>query len=295
MRKSVLGLSVLLFASCGDKTGGYDASGVFEATEIIVSAEQTGRLMLFDLSEGDKIQSNVQLGMIDTMQLYLQFCQIDASRKALIAQLPEKDKQIATLDEQLKKAEEEVARFEPLVAEGAANSKALDDAKSQASVIRAQKEALWSSLDNSTLSLSAQIESAASQMKQVSYQIGKCRISSPIQGVVLEKYAQEGEFATVGKPLFKVADTDNLILRAYITAHQYNSVRLDQNVRVYVDRGESDCAEYEGKVCWISQKAEFTPKTIQTRDERANLVYPIKIAVRNDGLIKIGMYGDVKF
>lgn len=290
-----MGVIATLLVSCSSSESKFDATGVFEATEVTVSAEQTGKLLAFDVTEGTKVQAGLEVGLVDTVQLYLKARQIGATKLVYSSQMPETQKQMAALSEQLEKARQDEARFTSLVAEGAANQKVLDDARSQVAVLEKQLDALKSTLQNSTNSLSAQMTTADVQQLMVLDQLHKCHISSPIDGVVLEKYAECGEFTAVGKPLFKVADIGNIFLRAYITADQLTGLQLGQKVLVYADEGVDGRKEYEGRLTWIADKAEFTPKTIQTRDERANLVYAIKVSVKNDGLIKMGMYGELKF
>lgn len=281
--------------ACSGEKNEFDATGVFEATEVVVSAEQTGKLLTFDVTEGCKVDAGVEVGLVDTVQLYLKARQMGATKLVYSAQMPEVQKQLASLKQQLEKARQEEARFASLVKEGAANQKVLDDASSQVAVLQKQVDALQSTLQNSTNSLSAQMNTAEVQQLQVLDQLQKCHISSPISGVVLEKYAERGEFTAVGKPLFKVADINNIYLRAYITADQLTGLKLGQKVKVYADQGKDERKEYDGTLTWIADKAEFTPKTIQTRNERANLVYAIKVSVKNEGLIKMGMYGEVAF
>ena len=287
-------LGALSLASCGDKEKEYDATGTFEATEVTVSAEQNGKLLQFDINEGDKIEQGRQVGLIDTVQLYLKARQIGATKLVYASQRPDKAKQVAATRQQLAKAREEYDRFASLVKDGAANRKNLDDARSQVKVLERQLEAQLSSLNSSTNSLNAQMGTADVQKLQVADQLAKCHITTPIAGTVLEKYAEQGEFAMAGKALFKMADIENMFLRAYITAAQLKNVKLGQRVKVFADFGNGEKREYKGKVTWISSKSEFTPKTILTDDERADLVYAIKIAVKNDGYVKIGMYGEVK-
>ena len=209
---------------------------------------------------------------------------------------PDIEKQIAATRQQLAKAELEVKRYSALVRDNAANRKQLDDAESSVRVLRRQLDAQLSQLNNTTGSLNRQMDAAEIQRRQVIDNLEKCRVKSPIGGTVLDKYAEAGEYATPGKPLFKIADVADMKLRAYVDAPQLTSLKVGQPVKVYADFGEDGNREYKGVIEWISDKAEFTPKTIQTRDERANLVYAVKIAVKNtDGLIKIGMYGEVDF
>lgn len=295
MKKTLyIAILALLAVSCSKNKNDYDATGTFEATEITVSAEQTGRLLMFDVTEGNKVEANQQVGLIDTVQLYLKARQIGATKLVYSAQKPETEKQIASLRQQLAKAQQEVERFDALVKDGAANRKLLDDAKSQVAVLQKQIAAQQSALNTSTNSLNAQMNTADVQKLQVADQLQKCHIYSPISGIVLEKYTEPGEFAATGKPLFKVADMDNMIMRAYVTSSQLKEVKIGQEVKVFADYGKGERKEYAGKVTWISSKSEFTPKTILTDDERANLVYAIKVAVKNDGYIKIGMYGELK-
>ena len=282
------------FASCGDTSGDYDATGTFESTEITVAAEQNGKLMFLDIEEGDTVEIGSEVGLIDTLQLFLKLRQIGATRQVYESQIPEIGKQVAATKEQLAKARTEYNRYSGLVGEGAANKKLLDDAQSQVKVLEKQLAALQSDLDISVKSLKAQMETADAEMSIVDDQLRKCRIKSPISGTILEKYMEAGEYASIGKPLFKVADIGNMYLRAYITTSQLANVAIGQSVAVYADYGDGERKQYEGKVAWISSKSEFTPKTILTDDERADLVYAVKISVKNDGFIKIGMYGEVK-
>ena len=294
MKNFMIFAAAALLVGCGKKDKDYDATGTFEATEVTVSAEQTGKLMMFDITEGDKIEAGRQVGLIDTVQLYLKARQMGATKLVYSAQKPETQKQIAATRQQIAKARQEVNRYTQLVKEDAANRKLLDDAKSQLQVLERQLEAQTSSLNTSTRSLNAQMGTVDVEKLQIADQLQKCHILSPISGTVLDKYAEPGEFATIGKPLFKIADTDNMYLRAYITSDQLRSVKIGQQVKVFSDYGGGNRKEYRGTVTWISDKSEFTPKTILTDDERADLVYAIKIAVKNDSYIKIGMYGEVK-
>ena len=294
MKNLMIFAAAALLVGCGKKDKDYDATGTFEATEVTVSAEQTGKLMMFDITEGDKIEAGRQVGLIDTVQLYLKARQMGATKLVYSAQKPETQKQIAATRQQIAKARQEVNRYTQLVKEDAANRKLLDDAKSQLQVLERQLEAQTSSLNTSTKSLNAQMGTVDVEKLQIADQLQKCHIYSPISGIILEKYVEQGEFAAIGKPLFKIADTDNMFMRAYITSDQLRSVKIGQQVKVFSDYGNGNRKEYQGKVTWISSKSEFTPKTILTDDERADLVYAIKVAVKNDGYIKIGMYGEVK-
>ena len=284
----------LALASCGNGDEDYDATGTFETTEVTVSAEQNGRLMEFDAEEGDLVEAGEQVGLIDTVQLSLRAEQIGATKTVYASQRPETEKQIAATREQLAKAKLEYERFSGLVRDGAANQKQLDDAESQMKVLQKQLTAQLSQLNISTNSLNAQMSTTDVEKLLVLDQLYKCRVTSPISGTILESYAERGEYATVGRPLFKVADMEVMYLRAYVTTAQLQNVKVGQQVRVFADYGGGKRKEYEGKVTWISSKSEFTPKTILTDDERADLVYAVKVRVNNDGYIKIGMYGEVK-
>ncbi len=290
----VLMLMALGLASCGEQDKEYDATGTFEATEVTVSAEQSGTLLSLDVNEGDQAEAGQQVGLIDTVQLYLKARQIGATKLVYASQRPDMSKQVAATRQQLAKAREECERFDGLVKDGAANRKSLDDARSQVKVLERQLEAQLSSLNTSTKSLNAQMGTTDVEKLQVADQLRKCHIISPITGTVLEKYAEKGEFASIGKPLFKMADTQHMYLRAYLTSAQLKEVKVGQRVKVFADYGNGQRKAYEGQVTWISSESEFTPKTILTDDERADLVYAVKIAVKNDGYVKIGMYGEVK-
>ena len=277
----------------GDKE--YDATGTFEATETTVAAEQAGTLLTFSLEEGDNIEAGTEVGLIDTTQLWLKISQTEASKAVYQSQKPDQEKQIAATRQQLAKARTEQQRYKELVADGAAPSKMLDDASNQVQVLQRQLDAQVSALQTSTNALSRQMDAADVQVRQLRDQLLKCHIKSPVSGTVLEKYVERGEYVTPGKPLFKIGDVRHMYLRAYITSAQLKNVKTGQKVKVFADYGGGQKKEYVGTVTWISSRSEFTPKTILTDDERADLVYAVKIAVRNDGYVKIGMYGEVRF
>ena len=250
--------------------------------------------MTFDISEGKLIEAHQQVGLIDTAQLQLKAQQIGATRESFAEQRPDISAQIAATRQQLSKAELEQKRTAALFADGAATRKQTDDASNAVRVLQGQLKAQISALSNSTRSLNSQVSGAEIQRLQVLDQLKKCHITSPIAGIVLEKYAEQGEFATIGKPLFKVADTRHMFIRAYITSRQLAQVKLGQRVKVFSNYGSDTRRSYSGTVTWISPNAEFTPKSILTDDERADIVYAVKIAVINDGYLKMGMYGEVK-
>lgn len=295
--RNLLGLCSLLalFSACGNGAPKYDATGTFETTEVLVSAEASGRLLYFDIEEGMLLKAGEEVGVVDTVQLYLKKLQLEASLKSVEEQRPDILKQVAATKEQISAAQRERNRVANLLKVGAANQKQLDDAEDQLEVLRKQLVAQNSTLSNSHQSLTWQSSSVGIQVAQVEDQLKKCHITSPITGTVLAKYAEAGELTAMGTPLFKVADTEQMYLRAYITSEQLLQVKLGQKVTVFSDYGTDEHKQYPGVVTWISDTSEFTPKTILTKNERANLVYAVKIAVHNDGLLKIGMYGGVEF
>ena len=295
--RNLLGLCSLLalFSACGNGVPKYDATGTFETTEVLVSAEASGHLLYFDIEEGMLLKAGEEVGVVDTVQLYLKKLQLEASIKSVEEQRPDILKQVAATKEQISAAGRERNRVANLLKVGAANQKQLDDAEDQLEVLRKQLVAQNSTLSNSHQSLTWQSSSVGIQVAQVEDQLKKCHITSPITGTVLAKYAEAGELTAMGTPLFKVADTEQMYLRAYITSEQLSQVKLGQKVTVFSDYGTDEHKQYPGVVTWISDTSEFTPKTILTKNERANLVYAVKIAVHNDGLLKIGMYGGVEF
>lgn len=285
---------LMLTASCSKQTS-FDAQGTFEATEIVVSSEANGKILLFEAEEGSLVEAGQQVGAMDSLQLHLQRKQLMAQQLALLSTRPDVKKQVTSLREQIAKQKSELQRVENMLHDGAATQKQHDDINAHIRVLEGQLEATLSTLGKNTASINDNSAALEAQIAALNDRIAKCHIVAPSNGTVLVKYAEAGELATVGKPLMKIANLEKIYLRAYITADQLTDLQLGQTVTVFADQGEEDRRSYEGKVTWIADKAEFTPKTIQTRDERANLVYAIKIAVKNDGLIKQGMYGEVKF
>ena len=289
-----IGLGMLLLSSCGSNKNNYDATGTFEATEVTVSAEASGKILRFDVEEGSVLRAGAQVGIIDTVQLSLMKRQQEANMKSVKSQVPDFDKQVAAIKQQIATAEREKRRIENLLKAGAANEKQLDDINAEIALYNRQLTAQMSSLNISTRSLTEQSSALDIQVAQLLDQLMKCNITAPISGTVLAKYMEAGELASTGKPLFKIADTENLFLRAYITSEQLSQVKTGDKVTVIADYGADKRTEYPGVITWISDRSEFTPKTILTKDERANLVYAMKIAVKNDGYLKIGMYGGIK-
>lgn len=292
----ILALLTFTALSCGRDSEMHDASGTFEATEIIVSSEVGGKILELNISEGDTVEGGAVVGQIDTIQLYLKKRQLMATVRALEARRPELRKQIAAIEEQIAVQAREKERIERLLKADAATGKQLDDINSSISILKKQLEAQRSSLTNTSGGITEDAAALMIQTEQLNDQLQRSRITSPIKGTILAKYAEAGEVTAPGKPLFKVADMNDIQLKAYITSDLLTKIKPGESVKVFSDFGEDESREYEGKVIWISDKAEFTPKTIQTRSERANLVYAVKIAVKNDGYLKIGMYGgaDIK-
>lgn len=289
----IYGVTALLGVACGPG-GDYDATGTFEATEVTVSAEAAGRILYFDVEEGDDLAAGKQIGAIDTVQLYLQKLQLERQQASVRSSRPDIAKQVSSLREQITKQQTERRRIENLLKDGAATTKQLDDIDSQLKVLQRQLDAQLSTLGNNAASIDENSSAIELQIAQAEDRLAKCRLASPISGTVLAKYAEAGELASVGRPLMKVADLGKIYLRAYFTSDQLAELTLGREVMVTADFGGDERFEYPGRVTWVASESEFTPKTIQTRDTRANLVYAVKIAVENDGRLKIGMYGEVK-
>lgn len=286
------GLAVMA-ASCKDGNGAATASGTFEAEEITVSAEASGKLVSFTVREGQEVSEGQVLGQIDSLSLYLNKELLEQNIAALETGKPDVEAQIGVMKARLENGRHELDRLSRLLESDAATSKQYDDAEASVSVLEKQIEATESSLNSNIASIDAQIAGLKIQIAQAEDMLSKCRIVSPVDGTVLSKYAHEGELASAGKPLFKVADLEHVFLRAYFTSGQLKDISLGQDVKVTADFGGGKVREYPGKIVWISAKSEFTPKSIQTDDDRENLVYAVKVAVENDGYIKIGMFGKV--
>lgn len=284
----------MMLTACGDKDAEYDASGVFETTEVIVSAKGTGEIVSLNIEEGQTVKADQLLGELDMTQLTLKRQQLDAGKDAAASRRLDTGRQVASLRQQIANLQSEQARFKALLKDGAATQKQVDDIGYQIATLQKQLAATNEQVSTANQSIDGQSAGFDAQISQVDDMMRQARITSPIDGVILSKYAERGEYAVPGRALFKVGDVSDMKLRAYITAEQLTGLKIGQKMTVYADQGTKGRKAYEGTVSWISSEAEFTPKTIQTRDERSNLVYAIKIAVKNDGLIKRGMYGDVK-
>lgn len=299
----------MMLAACNNNKISYDASGNFEADEVMVSAQQNGQLLSFSVHEGDQLKEGDVVGQIDMTVQRLQKEQTEATINALqqktgsaAEQVKVAQAQLAAQQIQLDNLYHERERSQNLVKADAAPQKQVDDMNAQINQLQKQmavtKEQIklyhsnTATQNRSILSEKAPLEKAAQQLQA---QIDKGQIVNPVAGTVLTNYALQGEMAAVGKPLYKIANTDTLLLRAYITGNQLPVIKTGQQVQVRVDQGEKKYKSYAGTIIWISDKSEFTPKTIQTKEERANLVYAIKVSVKNDGYLKIGMYGEVFF
>ena len=282
----------LLAIACS-KEAEFDAQGTFEATEVVISSEATGRILNFDIEEGMTIVANQTVGTIDSLQLHLQRKQLIAQQSALLTSRPDVKKQVASLREQIVKQKSELRRVDNMLSDGAATQKQKDDIEAQIKILEGQLEATLSTLDKNTSTINDNSVALEAQIAALDDRISKCSILSPVGGTVLVKYAEAGELASVGKPLMKIADLGNIYLRAYFTSDQLANIKLGDEVKVVADFGGEERYDYTGRVAWISSESEFTPKTIQTKDSRANLVYAVKIAVENDGRLKIGLAGEV--
>ena len=292
---TLIATALLSLAACNRGDGDFDATGTFEATEILVSSEANGKIMELNIEEGDRLDAGALVGYVDSTQLYLKKMQLLAGLRSVDIRKPDIRKQIAALEQQIATARTEQQRMENLVKAKAGNQKQVDDIVNNIKYLQKQLDAQYSTLNKTTGGADAEAEGFLYQIMQLDDQLQKSRIVNPQAGTVLVKYAEPGEVTAAGKPLYKIADTDLLYLLAYITSDQLSTLKQGQTVRVFADYGENDRREYPGTITWISDKSEFTPKGIQTKDERANLVYAIKIAVKNDGYLKIGQYGETVF
>ena len=308
-KRLIVAGAVLMLCACGKKEKEYDATGTFEATEVTVSAKATGELKTFNISEGQAVEQGAVVGSIDAYQLQqtseqleAQKRQLGATRSATDSRRLDLEKQLSSISQQIANAQRERQRFAELVADGAVPKKQLDDINYQIKVLERQREATRDQIRSNNASLAeqskgigAQIDGLNAQQRQIADQIANAQVKAPIAGTVLEKYVEQGEFVAIGKPLFKMADVQNMYLRAYVTSSQLKDLKIGQKVKVFADFGDKEKKTYEGTVAWISSRSEFTPKTILTDDERADLVYAVKISIKNDGFAKIGMYGEVRF
>ncbi len=296
MRQAIIlcGLAIATVITSCKNDDEYDAYGTFEATEVTISAESSGVIKTFVLEEGDSLIAGVQVGAIDTVQLYLQKLQLGKQVASNRSTRPDITAQAASLRQQIAYQQSERTRVSNLLKDGAATQKQLDDIEAQIRILQGELDGLLSTLNNNTQSIDESSSALELQIAEVEDQLAHCRIIPPITGTVLVKYAEEGEFASVGRPLFKMANLDGIYLRAYFTSDQLADVKLGDEVTVTADFGGDQQYDYKGTITWIASESEFTPKNIQTKDTRADLVYAVKIAVNNDGRLKIGLSGNVK-
>lgn len=294
MKKIILlSATALIMASCQSKPA-YDATGIFEATTVTVSAETSGKILSLDITEGDTVRAGRCVAVVDTTLLVLQGKQIESQQSSAENSSPDIAAQAASLRSQIAHQQNECERIARLLADGAATQKQSDDANAALRTLRAQLDGLLSTLVKNRNSISDNAVALQYQREQIDEQIAKSSIKAPIDGTVLSKYAEAGEYVTPGRQLFKVANLNDIYLRSYFTANQLADLRIGQKVTVIADFGGDEQYEYPGTISWIAQESEFTPKSIQTNDSRANLVYAVKVAVKNDGRLKLGQYGEVR-
>ena len=302
------GFIVVMLSSCSNGNGSYDASGTFEANEVIVSSELSGKILSLPIEEGQVLVKDSVVGIVDAANISLQKEQVEANIQALSEKTADVSPQVKLLENQLAVQQSQLnnllheqTRIQNLLKQDAATGKQLDDINAQIDVAKKSLAVTQQQINVQRNNISTQNRSILSEGKplqkrvaQLEDQLKRANIINPVNGTVITKYAEEGEITSAGKALYKIADLSIMTLRAYISGSQLSQVKLGQNVKVLVDDGKKKYKELSGSISWIAEKAEFTPKTIQTKDERANLVYAVKIRVKNDGYLKIGMYGEVK-
>ena len=291
----VISICLLSISSCNTGKNSSDAYGVFEATEIIIPSESNGKLLYYNVKEGNSYEKGEEVGCIDTLQIYLQLKQLEASIRAALTRRPDMPTQVRALQDKLATLEKEQVRIANLVEANAASSKQLDDVNAEINITKSQIAATMSSLSTQSQSILEEVEAMRFQKLQLENALTKCRIKAPITGTVLKKYVEETELVFQGKPLFKMADLTNMHIKVYVTEDMLSTLRLGQTTQIRIDAPEGKEKVFEGQISWISPKAEFTPKMIQTKKERVNLVYAVRVAFLNDGSAKIGMPGDVIF
>ena len=285
--------ALLSAAGCGMREPDYDACGQINATEVIVSAESSGRIISFSVTEGDRLKAGECAGQIDSVQTWLQKEELLCRKKSAEVKLVDMECQTRAQYARLENLKNELKRSRDLLEKDAGTQKQVDDLESEINILEGQIAAAEQNYSQNNESVRAEMATLDVQIAQAGDKLRKCRIIAPVSGTVLEKYAEEGESVTSGRQLFKIADMDNLYVKAYFSSARLADLHVGDTVKVIPDDGTAKPAEYEGRVTWISDEAEFTPKNIQTRDERADLVYAVKVAVRNDGGLRLGMYAYV--
>ena len=297
MKRNIVIAAVAIFviAGCGKKNIEFDGCGQIDATKVTVSAESNGKLISFSVEEGDRIENGELTGVIDSVQTYLQKEELLKRKEGALTRIVDIPLQMKPMEEQLTSHEADLKRFMALLQSNAGTRKQVDDMEAQIAILKGQMAAQKTSYENANAGIRNEIATCDVQIAKAVDQLAKCRVVSPVSGTVLTKYAEAGEMVTVGKPLYEVADLDNVYVRAYFSTSQLAGVKLGDKVTVIPDDGTDSPKQYDGIVTWISCDAEFTPKNIQTRDERADLVYAVKVSVKNDGGLRLGMYAYVKF
>lgn len=279
-----------LFFGCSNENHKSDAFGNFEAETVIVSAESSGKIIQLNVEKGQKIEAGEIAALIDTIQIHLKLSQIEAQKAAVEAKRQSVNAQVAVFEEQKKNLQINEKRIAQMLADGAATQKQLDEISGQISVIGRQIE----STKTQFTSVNKELQVLDTQHEATLDLLNRCKVISPATGTILETYAEQGELATPGKPLFKMANLNELTLKVYVSGAQLPQLKIGQEVEVLVDKNETENQAFSGKITWISPEAEFTPKIIQTKEERVKLVYAVKIAVENDGTLKIGMPGEMR-
>jgi len=286
-------LPLLALCSC-EKPDSFFASGTFETVETVVSSEVSGKLLKFDIEEGKKVEAEKPIAQVDDKQFRLQKQNLEAQIAALRNATPEVALQLSALEEKLSKQNAEKLRTERLIASKSANQKALDDIVHEIKYLENTISASKSTLDKTVLEISEKIKALNAQIEICDDNISKSKIVNPVDGIVLVKYAEPNEIVSFGKPLYKIGNLNELRLRAYISGEDITKLKIGQKLTIVADFGDEQNKKYEGTLIWVSEQSEFTPKGIRTRKERSDLVYAVKIAVKNDGLLKIGQYAEVE-
>ena len=279
--------------SCGNREREFDACGQIEATEVTISAENNGKILKLAISEGDILEKSQTVGYIDSIPVFLQKRELEERRKSLTTKIIDIEKQLAPQIANLENLEKDYQRYSTLLVKDATTQKQVDDIITQLNVTKRNIEAQKQTYEKSNANIAKEIDVFSVQIEQKEDLLRKCRIYSPVAGTVMTKYAEEGEMATTGKPIFKIANMNDVYVKAYFTTKQLSDIKLGDKVDVTIEDGSENPRHYEGKIRWISDEAEFTPKNIQTKDEQADMVYATKIALCNDGYIRIGMYAYV--
>lgn len=289
-----MGAAAICLAGCGNKNIDFDACGQIDATKVTVSAESSGKLISFTVEEGDLVSKGEMTGAVDSVQTFLQKQELVRRKEGALTRIVDIPLQMKPLEAQLASNEADLKRFRDLLAKNAGTAKQVDDMEAQIAILEGQISAQKDSYRKNNSGIANEIATYEVQIAKAEDQLAKCRIMSPVSGTVLTKYAEEGETVTVGQSLYEVADLENVYVRAYFTTSQLSGIKLGDKVRVIPDDGTPSPKEYEGVISWISSDAEFTPKNIQTRDERADMVYAVKVLLKNDGAVRLGMYAYVR-